>query len=32
VGHSLGPNTGTAWGRQTGLRAPQIFNTLFLSM
>ncbi len=32
VGHSLGPNTGTAWGRQTGPHAPQIFNTLLSSM
>jgi hypothetical protein len=25
VGHSLGPSTGTAWGRQTGPCVPQIF-------
>jgi hypothetical protein len=28
VGHSLEPDTGTAWGRQTGPHAPRIFNTL----
>jgi hypothetical protein len=31
VGHSLGLSTGTAWERQTGPCAPQIFITLLLS-